>query len=32
MNEYNERVLKTVLQDYRAENDEELLKEIEGEK
>lgn len=32
MNEYNERVLKTVLQDYRAENDEELLKEIEDAK
>ena len=32
MNEYNERVLKTVLQDYRAENDDELLKEIEDAK
>lgn len=29
MNEYNERILKTVLQDVRAENDEELLREIE---
>ncbi len=29
MNEYNERILKTVLQDIRAENDEELLREIE---
>lgn len=32
MNEYNERVLKTVLQDYRSENDDELLKEIEDAK
>ena len=29
MNEYNERLLKNVLQDYREENDAELLKEIE---
>lgn len=29
MNEYNERLLKNVLQDYREETDEQLLKEIE---
>ncbi len=29
MNEYNERILKNVLQDIREENDDELLKEIE---
>lgn len=29
MTEYNERLLKNVLQDYREENDAELLKEIE---
>lgn len=29
MTEYNERILKNVLQDYREENDEKLLKEIE---
>lgn len=29
MNEYNERLLKNVLEDYREENDEQLLKEIE---
>lgn len=29
MNEYNERTLQNVLQDYREENDEELLREIE---
>ena len=32
MNEYNERILKTVLQDYRAENDDALLKELEDAK
>lgn len=29
MNEYNERLLKNVLQDYREETDEQLLKEME---
>lgn len=29
MNEYNERLLKNVLQDYREENDAQLVKEIE---
>lgn len=29
MNEYNERILKNVLQDYREEQDKELLREIE---
>lgn len=32
MNEYNERILKNVLQDIREENDDELLKEIEDAK
>lgn len=32
MTEYNERLLKNVLQDYREENDEQLLKEIEDAK
>lgn len=29
MNEYNERTLKNVLEDYREEQDKEFLKEIE---
>lgn len=32
MTEYNERLLKNVLQDIREEQDEELLKEIEDAK
>ena len=32
MTEYNERLLKNILQDYREENDEQLLKEIEDAK
>ena len=32
MNEYNERILKNVLQDIRQENDDELLKESEDAK